>query len=73
MKFSLSDQYQHEYNSFDFIEDSILFMQENKHEKLAFKPINLSNTLKDFLNAKHENYFLHPEHFMFSLTSKIDR
>ena len=30
-------------------------------------------TLKDFKNAKNENYyFLHPEHFMFSLTGKID-
>ena len=30
-------------------------------------------TLKDFKNAKNENYFfLHPEHFMFSLTGKTD-
>ena len=34
MKFSLSGQYQHEYNSFDIIEDSILLIQENKQENL---------------------------------------
>ena len=34
VKFSLSDQYQHEYNSFDIIEDSILLIQENKQENL---------------------------------------
>ena len=34
MKFSLSDQYQHKYNSFDNIYDSILLIQENKQENL---------------------------------------
>ena len=34
VKFSLSDQYQHKYNSFDIIEDSILLIQENKQENL---------------------------------------
>ena len=34
VKFSLSDQYQHEYNSFDIIQDSILLIQENKQENL---------------------------------------
>ena len=34
VKFSLSDQYQHEYNSFNIIEDSILLIQENKQENL---------------------------------------
>ena len=37
VKFSLSDQYQHEYNSFDIIEDSILLIQENKQETLLLK------------------------------------
>ena len=34
VKFSLSDQYQHKYNSFDNIQDSILLIQENKQENL---------------------------------------
>ena len=34
VKFSLSDQYQHTYNSFDNINDSILLIQENKQENL---------------------------------------
>ena len=34
VKFSLNDQYQHEYNSFDNIEDSILLIQGNKQENL---------------------------------------
>ena len=34
VKFSLSDQYQHKYNTFDNIKDSILLIQENKQENL---------------------------------------
>ena len=34
VKFSLSDQYQQEYNSFYIIEDSKLLIQENKQENL---------------------------------------
>ena len=34
VKFSLSDQYQHKYNSFCNILDSILHIQENKQDNL---------------------------------------
>ena len=34
MKLSLGDQYQHKYNSFDNINDSLLLIQENKQENL---------------------------------------
>ena len=34
VEFFLSDQYQHNYNSFNNIKDSILLTQENKQENL---------------------------------------
>ena len=39
VKFSLSDQHQRKYNSFDNVKDSIVLIQENKQVKLTFKLI----------------------------------
>ena len=36
MKFSLSDQYKHKYDSFENIKDSILLIRENIQENFLF-------------------------------------